>query len=96
MHLQKIKNWLFRSDLRSDIRPASVIIGMLILIVIISAAMFGPLLYLELYNPEPSQLVMAIVTAISMASFILLFMAGHLILSGIDLIFDICRLIKEG
>jgi len=96
MHLGKIKNWLFHSDPKSDMRPISWIIGILLLTVVIAVTFFGPILYLEYYNPHPDQLTMAIIAAVSMISLVAIFVQGHIVLVSIDFFFDICRLIRRG
>ena len=94
MHLQKIRSWLFRPQ--DDLRPISWIIGGFIACAIMLVAFFGPIAYLDNYSGTmPVNYLTAVLILCSGAAITSLVLWGHLMLVAIDVLFDICYLIKR-
>ena len=94
MHFQRIKTWLFKPQ--DDMRPISWIIGIIMMFTVIAGAFFGPIIYIESYSGAmPINYLMGILVLCSGAAIITLVLWGHLMLVAIDVLFDICYLMRR-
>jgi hypothetical protein len=93
-NLGQIWFWLLRPH--NDLRPISWIIGMFIMLAIVAILFFGPPIYLEHYSGGlPQNILTGILFAGFMIGMAALIRFGWLILDTVDLVFDICYLIKR-